>query len=122
MKITELLDRKRKINTFANIIYRRTFIRKCFTVIFMLLCTGSVFAQTDIKCLNLSLWNPVAIVPYTFDNSLMISLGVLQSKVNNVYGLDVNLLSGVTTGRMYGLQVGGLHSRVEGAAKGVTIS
>ena len=122
MKITELLDRKRKINTFANIIYRRTFMRKCFTVIFMLLCTGSVFAQTDIKCLNLSLWNPVAIVPYTFDNSLMISLGVLQSKVNNVYGLDANLLSGVTTGRMYGLQVGGLHSRVEGAAKGVTIS
>lgn len=105
-----------------NIIYRRAFMYKLLIIIISIFASGSIFAQTDIKYLNVSLWNPVATVPYSYDNSVMLSLGLLQSKTNNIYGLSASALSGVTAGNMYGFQFGGLHSRIEGAAKGVTIS
>ncbi|MTK52304.1 hypothetical protein [Paludibacter sp.] len=97
-------------------------MRKILILIFTCLLTGSLSAQTDIKCLNVSLWNPVAIVPYTYDNSLMVSVGLLQSKVNNLYGFSANGFSGITTGKMTGVQVAGFYSRIEGAAKGLTVS
>lgn len=95
---------------------------KLFPICFLVLFAGSTHAQSDVKYLNVSLWNPVAVSPYKFDNTTVVSLGLFQSKVNALYGLDANLLSGVVTGKMYGLQFAGLYSRVEGIAKGVTIS
>jgi hypothetical protein len=95
---------------------------KLLIVIISVFFSGSIFAQEDVKCLNVSLWNPVATTPYSYDNSVIVSLGLLQAKANNIYGLHASLMSSVTAGNMYGLQVGGMHSKIEGAAKGVAIS
>jgi hypothetical protein len=97
-------------------------MHKLLIIIVVVLSSGSLFAQTDVKCVNVSLWNPVATTPYSYDNAVVFSLGALQAKANNIYGLSTSVLSSITAGNMYGLQIGGLHSRIEGAAKGVTIS
>jgi hypothetical protein len=95
---------------------------KLLISIVSVLFSGSILAQTDVKCLNVSLWNPVATTPYSYDNSVMVSLGLLQAKANNIYGLHTSVMSSVTAGNMYGLQVAGLQSKIEGSAKGVTVS
>jgi hypothetical protein len=97
-------------------------MRKLLTIITISAFSNAIFAQTDIKWLNLSLWNPVATVPYTYDNSVATTIGLLKSTVNNSYGFNINGLSGITTGKMDGLQIAGVYSRVEGAAKGLTVS
>ena len=97
-------------------------MRKLLAIIAIYLFSGTLLAQSNVKVFNLSLWNPVATVPYEYDNANLLSVGLLQSKVNNSYGLNVNLLSGITTGRMYGLQISGLHSVIEGASQGVSFA
>lgn len=97
-------------------------MNKLVLICFLLFFTGFLHAQPDVKYLNVSLWNPVAISPYQYNNTTIVSLGLLQSKVNDLYGFDANLFSGVTTGKMYGFQFSGLHSRIEGTVKGVTVA
>jgi hypothetical protein len=93
-------------------------------LIFLTLCIFifHIQAQSDTKVLNVSLWNPVSTVPYDFNNTNIISIGLPQSKVNDLKGVSINAIGGVTTGKLHGIQIAGFHSKTEGPGEGLTFA
>lgn len=88
----------------------RYFIFTLFFVCF----TQNIFSQV-----NISLWHPIAIGSDS-TRKTRLSLGLLQSRTNNINGLGLNLIGGEVHGQMKGLEVGGIYSYIEKDLKGIS--
>jgi hypothetical protein len=78
----------------------------------------SSWAQQNRASVNVSIWDPLATLSLSHHKTSWLSLGIPESKTRSIQGFSCNLFNGIDYGKMNGVQVAGIYSRVDSTAKG----
>lgn len=89
-------------------------------ILFTYFSTYNIHAQRP--TINLSLWDPAATMPASHHVPIYFSFGFPESKTHALEGLSVNLLSGIDYGKMEGIQIAGIYSRIDSIGHGLSIA
>jgi hypothetical protein len=78
----------------------------------------SCWAQQNSASVNVSIWDPFATNSLSHHQPTWVSLGIPESKTSSVQGLTCNLFNGIDYGKMNGVQITGIYSRIDSTANG----
>ncbi|MGC9151046.1 MAG: LA_2272 family surface repeat-containing protein [Microbacter sp.] len=91
-----------------------------FLILFIYFSTHYIEAQKT--TVNFSLWDPAATMPISHKVPVWFSLGLPESKTYALKGLSVNLFNGIDYGKMNGIQIAGIYSRIDSLGHGITFA
>lgn len=97
-------------------------MRKLFLPLAMLImASGMLPAQNKSAGINLSIWKGVSTQPLDSLQTAYFNIGI-QSSMNRMNGLGINVLGSVIGRNMNGMQVSGLANMVSGSMRGIQLS
>lgn len=97
-------------------------MRKLFLPLAMLImASGMLPAQNKSAGINLSIWKGVSTQPLDSLQTTYFNIGI-QSSMNRMNGLGINVLGSVIGRNMNGMQVSGLANMVSGSMRGIQLS
>lgn len=93
-------------------------------ILSLLLSAYCAFAQTQEKIipLDVSIWHPVALVPYSPQNTVCLNIGLPQTQQYNIKGVNLALIGSKIKGELKGVSITGLLSENQYKVNGVTIA
>lgn len=96
-------------------------IGKCITTAAICMAAICLQAQNKSAGINLSIWKGVSTQPLESTQTTYLNLGI-QSSMNRLNGIGLNVLGGVVQTDMNGIQVSGLANVVGSSMRGVQVS
>jgi hypothetical protein len=80
------------------------------------------YTQAQKSTVNFSIWDPAATMPVSHKVPVWFSMGLPESKTYSLKGLSINLLNGIDYGRMNGIQIAGIYSRIDSVGHGLSMA